>query len=394
MCRLWTSSRYWAMRLILLSLPFAACSPYKQAMRGGKKGAIARQEQLLKEYQTKLLQLKEDSMELARQADELVRMLGESQLKERRNAQKLYQYAQLLDKASVYQEQLEYIRRQIVHTLLTHEIDNIQVVKEKRGVRITILDELLFPPGSARINSEGQNAIKYLSETLGEIAGITIIIEGHTDNVPLRNHPVYKNNWELSLARASEVGRYMVRFNFPQDKVSISGKGDLYPLADNSTPEGRRLNRRTDIIVMPEQTEILNMVFDGLEEGNTQNTIVMPVRQFINEGEEKKNSASLNEKTGEKNNIEENSEVIYGTPVGKLRKNESNAQQEKHLTNHQISSKTNNGNTFSFNQVWKNMQPYLSGIESYLAFSPLWKAAVVCYVLFQPEANCNALLII
>lgn len=288
MRKLWTSSRYWAMRLLLLSLPFAACSPYKQAMRGNKKGAIARQEQLLKEYQTKVLQLKEDSMELARQADELVRMLGESQLKERRNAQKLYQYSQILDKAALYQQQLEYIRRQIVHTLLTHEIDNIQVVKEKDGVRITILDELLFPPGSAQISMEGRNAIKYLSETLSEIDGIRITVEGHTDNVPLRNHPFYRDNWELSLARASEVGRYMVRFNFPQDKVSISGKGDLYPLADNSTPEGRRINRRTDIIVTPEQKEILQMVFDGIEEGSSQNTIVMPVKYRTNDGDEKK----------------------------------------------------------------------------------------------------------
>jgi chemotaxis protein MotB len=373
MRRLWTSSRYWAMGLLLFSLPFAACSPYKQAMKGSKKERMAQQEQLLREYQTKLLRLKEDSMELARQADELVRMLGESQLKERRNAQKLYRYSQIIDKATLYQQQLEYIRRQIVHTLLTHEIDNIQVIKEKDGVRITILDELLFPTGSARISAEGQRAIKYLSETLSEIAGINIIIEGHTDNVPLRGHPLYKSNWELSLARASEVGRYMASCNFPQDKVAISGKGDRYPLADNSTPEGRRINRRTDIIVTPDWSAVFNLILEGIEEGNSQNTIVMPVRYPASEDSEKKNRASLNDTSSTESKEKVQDGVIYGTPIGKIEKIERKANHVSGTDQQKEAPKVLMNSWSTFFRQWDIL------VFSYCSFGLLWQIGSSCY---------------
>lgn len=251
------------------SVLLLGCSPYQRAIKRNHEYLISQQEQKLRELQRRLLQLKEDSLELARQADELVIMLGESRQRERQNAQRLYLYGQIVDKASLYQQQLEYIRRQITHTLLIHEIDNIQVVKEETGVRITILDELLFESGSAVLNSSGQRALAVLSQMLKGITGISLTIEGHTDNIPVRHLSAYRSNWELSLARASEAARYMVSYAFPPDRIRIVGKGELHPLASNETPEGRRLNRRTEIVVSPLDDELMEAVFEGVYDETT-----------------------------------------------------------------------------------------------------------------------------
>ena len=89
---------------------------------------------------------------------------------------------------------------------------------------------------------------------------IDILIEGHTDNLPIRN-AVYRDNWDLSVARATSIVRILVdEYKISAVRLTASGKGEFAPKATNSTPEGRAKNRRTEIILSPKLDIIMGLI--------------------------------------------------------------------------------------------------------------------------------------
>lgn len=132
----------------------------------------------------------------------------------------------------------------------------IQVRSDADSVIISLSDNLLFDSGSAELKP-GSQAV--LTEVAGIIAQLPnrIRIEGHTDNVPV-NSVDYATNWELSAARASTVLRYLGEAGgLDPTRMFLAGFADTRPVADNSTAEGRALNRRADIVVVyPSQAEL------------------------------------------------------------------------------------------------------------------------------------------
>jgi chemotaxis protein MotB len=130
----------------------------------------------------------------------------------------------------------------------------IALHQAKERLTVTILDRVLFPSGQAALTSEGERIIAKVATVLAKIGDRRIIIEGHTDNVPIRA-PLstrFPTNWELSTARATEVVKYLLaqgKLNARQ--LSAVGRADTAPVANNSSEEGRRENRRIEIIVLP-----------------------------------------------------------------------------------------------------------------------------------------------
>ena len=115
---------------------------------------------------------------------------------------------------------------------------------------------LLFDSGSAKIKDSAEVTLEKVAKILEAYAGGTIEIEGHTDNVPISNSQ-FKNNDELSDARALSVFEYL-RDNAELDPALIkhTGRGDYVPIADNGTPEGRQLNRRVEIRIYNQLSDI------------------------------------------------------------------------------------------------------------------------------------------
>ena len=125
----------------------------------------------------------------------------------------------------------------------------IKLEENDRGITIHILDEILFNSGDAELSKSSVAVLNSLAGILKEIPN-DIRIEGHTDNVPI-NTAKFPSNWHLSVARALNTAYYLVNSEKLQaDRVSIVGFSEYKPIAENSTPGGRTMNRRVDIIII------------------------------------------------------------------------------------------------------------------------------------------------
>lgn len=139
-------------------------------------------------------------------------------------------------------------------SVLSEEIaaENALIALEDRGIVVTLLDQVLFSSGKVDIKPAGKEALIKISPILDDIPN-EISVEGHTDNKPIkRTKYLYKSNWELSTARATNVLHYMEEQGVPPERMSATGYGEYRPVAENDTKEGRRRNRRVEIVILPE----------------------------------------------------------------------------------------------------------------------------------------------
>ncbi len=129
---------------------------------------------------------------------------------------------------------------------------NVTVGFDDRGLVVRVLDQILFDSGKAKLRKEAYPVLEKVAKILNqELAGQSVGIEGHTDNVPITRSG-WKDNWELSMARARAVLTYLVKERgVDPSRVSATGYGEYHPLTSNDTPEGRRKNRRVEITVLP-----------------------------------------------------------------------------------------------------------------------------------------------
>lgn len=125
--------------------------------------------------------------------------------------------------------------------------DNTEVTSTGAGVLIRVDGEALFAPGSAKINSKATPFLDEIARILRK-SGLSMRVEGHTDDVPMRS-ALYSSNWELSGARAAAVTRYLIARGAPPEHLSAVGYGDMRPIASNDTPEGRAKNRRAEFLI-------------------------------------------------------------------------------------------------------------------------------------------------
>lgn len=123
---------------------------------------------------------------------------------------------------------------------------------EDRGVVVTLLDRVLFSSGKADVKPAGKEVLAKVASVLVDVPN-EISVEGHTDNEPInRSRYLYKSNWELSTARATNVLHFLVERGLPPDRMSATGYGEYRPVAENDTEEGRRRNRRVEIVILPD----------------------------------------------------------------------------------------------------------------------------------------------
>ena len=127
-------------------------------------------------------------------------------------------------------------------------------------VYVSMSDKLLFKSGSNAVEPKGVEALKVLADVLNKNPDIQILVEGHTDNVPIKT-AVYKDNWDLSVARATSITRMMnEKYGVAATRMTASGRGEYFPKAPNETAEGKAKNRRTEIILSPKLDEIMNLL--------------------------------------------------------------------------------------------------------------------------------------
>lgn len=148
-------------------------------------------------------------------------------------------------------------------TKMEEEITRGEItISELQGkLTLNLVERILFDSGQATLNAAGEKVIKRLGGVLKSIEDRAIIVEGHTDNVPIspRLKKMYADNWELSAARATNVVRFLQKeIGIDGNRLAASGYGQFRPLASNRTAEGRAQNRRIQIVFAPLELTTVN----------------------------------------------------------------------------------------------------------------------------------------
>ena len=135
---------------------------------------------------------------------------------------------------------------------------NIQV--EKGVVFINISDKLLFKSGSSVVSDEALSVLGKVARVLNANPSLDILIEGHTDSVPIKNACIV-DNWDLSVKRATSVTRILQNsFSIDPVRMTAGGRGEYLPLVSNDSKEGRASNRRTRIIILPQLDQFFKLL--------------------------------------------------------------------------------------------------------------------------------------
>ncbi len=136
-------------------------------------------------------------------------------------------------------------------------------VEIRNGLMLVKLpDNILFDPGKTETKQAGKDAIAQVTQILSGIEGRKFQVTGHTDNIPIKSAK-FKSNWELSTARAVEVTKLMTADGMDPKRLSAAGYADELPVGDNATEEGRRANRRIEIVVQPNIEDLPSMEDTG-----------------------------------------------------------------------------------------------------------------------------------
>ncbi len=144
----------------------------------------------------------------------------------------------------------ETLKQKITKVIKDNDFNkSVRLEENERGIVIHILDDILFPSGSADLNQSSEKVLSKLAGILQTLPN-DIRIEGHTDDVPISTS-AFPSNWHLSVMRALNTAYFLVNNeHLPADKISIVGYSKYKPLALNDTPEGRATNRRVDIVII------------------------------------------------------------------------------------------------------------------------------------------------
>ncbi|WP_299201182.1 OmpA/MotB family protein [Brumimicrobium sp.] len=142
--------------------------------------------------------------------------------------------------------------------LLGFDSNELSIEIKNGKVYVSMSDKLMFQSGKADVQSKGKEALKVLADVLKKNPEFQILVEGHTDNVPIKT-ATYKDNWDLSVARATSMVRLLQEtHDISAERLTASGRGEYEPKASNSTATGRAKNRRTEIILSPDLSEVMN----------------------------------------------------------------------------------------------------------------------------------------
>ncbi|MBZ4676282.1 MAG: hypothetical protein JG782_901 [Anaerophaga sp.] len=152
------------------------------------------------------------------------------------------------------------LRKAIADALTGFDQSQLNVHMKNGKVYVSMEEKLLFGSGSYQVSPEGASAIRQVAKVLGDNKDINIMIEGHTDPVPYRSG-VLLDNWDLSVKRATSVTRILLENSeIDPSRVIAAGRGPYVPLVSNETAEGKRKNRRTEIILTPRLDQILDIL--------------------------------------------------------------------------------------------------------------------------------------
>lgn len=156
------------------------------------------------------------------------------------------------------------LRESLSRALVNFEGKGLTVEQRDGKVYVSMENKLLFSSGSWAVGAQGRQAVVQLGEVLAQNPDISVLIEGHTDDVPFRRNNQLYDNWDLSMKRATSIVRLLQENSgIDSENLTAAGRGEYAPIASNETPEGRASNRRIEVILTPKLDEI-NKLLDEM----------------------------------------------------------------------------------------------------------------------------------
>lgn len=153
------------------------------------------------------------------------------------------------------------LKNSISNALLNFKENDLTVNVKNGKVYVSLAEQLLFASGSTEVDAKGVSALQQLAKAIKDQRDINIMVEGHTDNVPISKKTAYmQDNWDLSVMRATAITKILTKAGLAPSQVTAAGKGEFSPLAPNTTPQSKQKNRRTEIIITPNLDELFKIL--------------------------------------------------------------------------------------------------------------------------------------
>ena len=156
---------------------------------------------------------------------------------------------------------LNALKNKLSEALVDFEGRGLSVEQRNGKVYVSMENKLLFASGSWTVGSEGKKAIKELANILAQNGDISVLIEGHTDNVPYGGKGPLKDNWDLSTKRATEVLKLILKNTAVDPKnLTAAGRGEFLPVASNESIDGKAKNRRIEVVLEPRLDKLNELI--------------------------------------------------------------------------------------------------------------------------------------
>ena len=180
------------------------------------------------------------------------------------------QYIQELNASRSKSDSLNMVlTNNLTRSLSKDELQDVNVKVLKGVVYISLSDSMLYKSGSYDISDRAGDVLSKVAKIINDYKGFDVLIEGNTDSVPI-SMPNIRNNWDLSALRASSVVQSLQNnYGVDPQRLTAGGRGEYNPVASNDTPEGRSLNRRTEIIITPKLNQFMDLIGKGQASDST-----------------------------------------------------------------------------------------------------------------------------
>jgi len=153
------------------------------------------------------------------------------------------------------------LKKKLSDALLGFEGKGLTITQKNGKVYVSMDESLLFASGSTTVEAKGVEALKKVAKVLEQNTDINVVIEGHTDDVPMVGKGDIKDNWDLSVMRATSIVKIITKnSSIDPRRLTAAGRGEYFPIDAAKTPEARKKNRRTEIILTPKLDELFKVL--------------------------------------------------------------------------------------------------------------------------------------
>lgn len=226
------------------------------------KSANERLKQFNADLEKQLNSLKTgSSAEISRLMSKLQEAQADVQKREETLAQRTQRLQELEEILKQKDEAVKQLKQKVMDALLGFNNKGLTIQEKNGKVYVSLDEQLLFKTGQWVVDPKGQQALANLAEVLAQNPDINVMVEGHTDNVPMKGSGEVKDNWDLSVVRATAVTKILLKNkDIDPKRITSAGHGEFFPIDDANTPEARQKNRRTEIILTPKLDELFKIL--------------------------------------------------------------------------------------------------------------------------------------